>query len=250
MSRVSALKVRVFATCRLRFRYQYVDRVKARLRPADTAGSLVHRVLCDIYAKVPRDERNEPKLIALFEEGWGALSPNYFRVPGGVEMHREASLSQLRNFARVFGLDREPLEVEPYFQVQIDDETTLFGRLDRIDEEPDRTLHIIDYKGGTQPGEIDPDQLRLYALLAEMSMGRTVSKASFWYLDDGTSWTMDLDKDEKRRTREGLLVTVQDMERVAEFPPTIGPHCEFCPYYKVCEFKPEIDHRAEREGWW
>jgi RecB family exonuclease len=248
MSRVSALKVRVFATCRLRFRYQYVDKAKARLRPADTAGSLVHRVLCDIYSKVPREERSEEKLIAMFEEGWQALSPNYHRVPG-VEAHREASLTQLHNFARVFGLDREPLEVEPYFQVQIDNETTLFGRLDRIDEEPDRTLHIIDYKGGTQPDEIDPDQLRLYALLAEMSMGRTVSKASFWYLDDGTAWTMDLDEDDKRRAREELLVTVQEMEAVEEFPPTIGPHCDFCPYYKVCEFKAEIDSRREREGW-
>ena len=51
MARVSPLKVRVFETCRLRFHYQYVDRdesrVRPRLRPADTAGSLVHRVLCD-----------------------------------------------------------------------------------------------------------------------------------------------------------------------------------------------------------
>lgn len=248
MSRVSALKVRVFATCRLRFRYQYVDKVKARLRPADTAGSLVHRVLCDVFSKVPKEERTEATLFRLFEEGWEALSPGYHRVPG-VEVHREASRNQLANFVRVFGLENEPLMVEPYFQVALDEETTLFGRLDRIDEEPDGTLHIIDYKGGTQPDEIDPDQLRLYAILAEMSLERIVSKASFWYLDDGTAWTMDLDDDDKRRTRESLLVTVQEMEDVTDFPPTIGPHCEYCPYYKVCEVKSEIDSHREREGW-
>ena len=65
MPRVSALKARVFGTCRLRFRYQYVDKVRARLRPADTAGSLVHRVLCDFFTKVPPAERNEKMEIRL-----------------------------------------------------------------------------------------------------------------------------------------------------------------------------------------
>lgn len=248
MARVSALKVRVFATCRLRFRYQYVDKRKALLRPADTAGSLVHRVLCDVFQKVPREERSEEKLIGLFEEGWQALSPGYHRVPG-VEAHREASLQQLHNFARIFGLDNEPYQVEPYFQVEIEDGVTLFGRVDRIDEEPDRTLHIIDYKGGTQPDEIDSGQLRLYAILAEESLGRTVSKASFWYLDDGAAWTMGLSEEDKRSARQELMVAVREMDETTEYPPTIGPHCPHCPYYKLCEAKPEIEMRRAREGW-
>ena len=54
MFRLSPLRVRVFNACRLRYRYQYVDKLPARLRPADTAGSLVHNILCDYFAKVPR----------------------------------------------------------------------------------------------------------------------------------------------------------------------------------------------------
>ena len=103
MPRVSALKARVFGTCRLRFRYQYVDKARARLRPADTAGSLVHRVLCDFFTKVPQAERNAKTLTRLFEEGWTALSAGYHRIPG-VEVHHEASLHQLANFARYFDL--------------------------------------------------------------------------------------------------------------------------------------------------
>ena len=40
MTRYSPLRFRVFDTCRLRYRYQYVDKARAYLRPADTAGSL------------------------------------------------------------------------------------------------------------------------------------------------------------------------------------------------------------------
>src|SRR6185369_14643686 len=102
---------------------------------------------------------------------------------------------------------------------------TLFGRLDRLDEEPDGTLHIIDYKTGTQHEEIDPKQLIFYALLVEAKLHRAVSKASFWYLDDGSNWTTDFSDEDKRRARQELLATVQAMESIRDFPPTIAPHC-------------------------
>jgi putative RecB family exonuclease len=184
----------------------------------------------------------------MFRDGWQALTPNYHRI-AGVEQHYEASLHQLNNFSTKFDLDAEPFMVEPYFQADVAPGVTLFGRLDRLDEEPDGTLHIIDYKTGTQPEEIDPKQLIFYALLVEAKLGRTVSKASFWYLDDGTVWTTDFSDEDKRRARDDLLATVQAMEDVHDFPPTIAPHCAFCPYLKVCEFRTEIAETRAREGW-
>ncbi|HEY5638806.1 MAG TPA: PD-(D/E)XK nuclease family protein [Dehalococcoidia bacterium] len=248
MPRVSALKVRVFATCKLRFRYQYVDKLRARLRPADTAGSLVHRVLCDFFTKVPPADRNAETLARLFEEGWTALSAGYHRVPG-VEVHHEASLHQLANFARCFDLSARPLMVEPYFQEEVAPGVTLFGRLDRLDEEADRTLHVIDYKGGAQPEEIDPQQLRIYALLAARALERSVSKVSFWYLDDGTEWTEGLADGDCETTLAGVLAMVQAMDAVTTFPPTVGRHCAGCPYLYACEVRDEVAARREREGW-
>ncbi len=248
MTRVSALKVRVFGTCRLRFRYQYVDKLRARLRPADTAGSLVHRVLCDFFTKVPPAERSEETLVRLFEEGWAALSAGYHRIPG-VEVHREASLRQLANFARCFDLSAKPLMAEPYFQEEVAPSVTLFGRLDRIDEEADGTLHVIDYKGGGRPEEIDSQQLLIYALLAERTLKREVSNVSFWYLDDGTKWTTDFGAGDGQRTLDAVLATVREMEGVTAFPPSIGGHCAGCPYLHACEVRDEIAARRRREGW-
>jgi len=252
MQRISPLKVRVFGTCRLRYRYQYVDkdagRVKPRLRPADTAGSLVHRVLFNFFSKVPEWQRNREKLFDMFEVGWKALAPGYHRVPG-VEVHHENSIRQLENFCDKFGIDAKPFLVEPYFQVEVEPGVLLFGRVDRLDEEPDGTLHIIDYKGGTEPEEIDPSQLALYAILVEAKLERTVSRASFWYLDDGSTWTMDFSEEDKRRAREELLATAREMDTVNDFPPTIGPHCAMCPYLKVCAVSDEIAEARAREGW-
>lgn len=248
MLRVSPLRVRVFQACRLRYRYQYVDRLPARLRPSDTAGSLVHRVLCDFFSKVPREERTEDRLLSMFEEGWQALSPRYRRIPGVEDLHR-AGAQQLRRFARQHDLTAEPFLVEPYLQVEVAPGIVLFGRVDRIDREPDSTLHIVDYKTGAQPDEVDAGQLRLYAIMAEEKLDIPVSRLSFWYLDDGETWTAALSDEEKRTIRDELLSVAREMVAVTDFPPTIGPHCGHCPYLHACEYRGEVERRRAAEGW-
>jgi len=248
MPRISPLKVRVFGACRLRYRYQYLDKARPRLRPGDTAGSLVHRVLCDFFSKVPAEERSRERLLEMFEDGWEALSIRYRRMPGADQLRR-AGRQQLENFAEIFDLRARPFLVEPYFQVEIEPDIVLFGRVDRIDEEPGGSLHIIDYKTGSHPDEVEAGQLTFYAIMVEDNLGRPVTRLSFWYLDDGQVWTTELTDDEKRQARAELLATVQEMQTVTEFPPTIGPHCGHCPYYHTCEFRDEIDRRREAEGW-
>ena len=248
MARYSPLRFRVLDTCRLRYRYQYIDKARAYLRPGDTAGSLVHRVLCDFFSKMSLEERTEERLLGMLEEGWDALAPSYKRVPG-VEAFHAAATTQIRNFAANFDLAAKPYAVEAYLQVDVAPGVTLFGRMDRIDEEPDGTLHIIDYKMGTQPDEIDTKQLLLYAIMVEQELTKTVSKASFWYLDDGQVRTTNLDQADKRRAFDEMLAAARDMETIDEFPPTIAPHCAHCPYLKGCEFRGEIAARREGEGW-
>ena len=248
MFRLSPLRVRVFNACRLRYRYQYVDKLPARLRPADTAGSLVHNILCDYFAKVPREERDEKRLIDMFEERWAALSPRYLRMPGVEELH-DHSLGALRRFARRENLAAEPFQVEAYVQVQIAPEVTLFGRMDRIDEEADGSLHIIDYKTGSHPGDVDASQLHLYAIMVERKLERTVSRASFWYLDDGSVWTAGLTAADKERALAGALAAVKEMQSEERFEPTVARHCAGCPYLYACAVRGEVAQRRQAEGW-
>lgn len=248
MFRLSPLRVRVFNTCRLRYRYQYVDKLQARLRPSDTAGTLVHNVLCDFFAKVRREERSEERLVDMFEGRWAALSPRYLRMPGVQELH-DRSREALRRFARREDLGVEPLQVEAYVQVRIAPDVTLFGRMDRIDEEPDRTLHIVDYKTGSHPGDVDASQLHLYAIMVERKLERTVSRASFWYLDDGSVWTTALTPQDKERALSGALAAVREMQREERFEPVVAPHCAHCPYLYTCAAREEIAQRRQAEGW-
>ena len=248
MFRLSPLRVRVFNACRLRYRYQYVDKLPARLRPADTAGSLVHNILCDFFAKVLPEERDEKRLIDMFEARWAALSPRYLRMPGVEELH-DRSLGALRRFAQRENLAAEPFRVEEYVQVRIAPDVMLFGRMDRIDEEADGSLHVIDYKTGSHPGDVDASQLHLYAIMVERKLERTVSLASFWYLDDGAVWTADLTAADKERALSGALAAVTEMQSEERFEATVAPHCAGCPYLYACAMRDEIARRRQAEGW-
>jgi RecB family exonuclease len=232
----------------LRYRYQYLDRIPARLRPADTAGSLVHRVLADFFSKISRDERNAEHLMRLFHAGWEALSPKYLRMKG-VEYLRERAVHQLEMFARTADLKAEPLAVEPYFQVEAAPGVTLFGRVDRIDETPDGSLHLIDYKTGADADEVDARQLRLYAIMAEESLGKPVTKLSFWYLDESRISTEDFSDEERRGSRAELLTAIDQMEQTTEFLAKIGRHCGYCPYLNACSERHAIARLREAEGW-
>jgi RecB family exonuclease len=184
----------------------------------------------------------------MFDENWNALSPRYLQMDG-VEALRLESRSQLKRFANGHDLSAEPLRVEEYAEVELAPGTVLFGRMDRIDEEPDGTLQVIDYKTGSQPDEIDPDQLRLYAIMVEQKLERLVSKASFWFLDDGTTWTINLTAEDKTNVRNEFLATVREMLDVTDFPATPGRHCRHCPYLHACAYRVEINDRLESGEW-
>lgn len=62
------------------------------------------------------------------------------------------------------------------------DNIILMGNMDFVGECPDGTLHVVDFKTGAKDEE-SPLQLYIYSILAESNLQRSVSKASFWYLD-------------------------------------------------------------------
>ncbi len=248
MFKVSPLRLRVFRSCRLRYRYQYVERRKARLRIQDTAGSCVHNVLSEFLQKLPPLERTEERLLAMFDKRWAALSPRYLAMPGVPQLGSGAR-AQLRRFAQRQDLSRQPFLIEAYFETHLAPDIVLFGRIDRVDEEADGSLHIIDYKTGSAPAEIDADQLRLYAVIIQDNLERPVSRASFWYFDDGQVWTAELHQHDNVHVKEEALALSLEMQNVAEFPATIGPHCAYCPYLQMCERRDEIAQRRQAGGW-
>jgi len=90
----------------------------------------------------------------------------------------------------------------------------LNGKVDFIGEQPDGSLHILDFKTGSKD-EDDPTQLYIYAILAESNLGKPVSKISYWYLDrDSTPKEAVLDPLEEKL--EWLKNKAKEIEEAAK----------------------------------
>jgi len=248
MLKLSPLRLRVFRRCKLRYRYQYVDRLPPRPGPQDVVGALVHATLRDFFAYVPVHDRDVERLVTLLSEKWEAL---VFRLGSPVEREawRQRAEAQMRRFSHQHDLSLRPLALEAYYEVPVSDQVTLVGRIDRVDEEPDGGLHLIDYKTAARPPEVDVDQLYLYAIMLERKLLRPLRRASYFYLEEGDVWSIYPTREELAESLSQALATAEGMAAEQDFLATVGRHCAGCPYLAVCAQRDKIAQLRQEEGW-
>ena len=110
------------------------------------------------------------------------------RRPTSTSCTRTQGLTQLIEFleaARSIPAD-QVLHTEESFEIKIG-ETTVAGRIDRIDRRPDGTVAIVDYKTGKARDQEDADeslQLSLYAIAAQEKWGYDVGALIFHNLEE------------------------------------------------------------------
>jgi len=248
MLKLSPLRLRVFRRCKLRYKYQYVDRLPPRPSPQDVVGALVHATLRDFFAYVPVHDRDVERLATLLNEKWQAL---VFRLgsPAEREAWRQRAEAQMRRFSHQHDLSIRPLALEAYYEVPVSDQVTLVGRIDRVDEEPDGGLHLIDYKTGARPPGVDVDQLCLYAIMLERKLLRPLRRASYFYLEEGDVWSIYPSREELEESLSQALATAESMAAEQDFLATIARHCAGCPYLAVCVQRDIIAQLRQEEGW-
>jgi putative RecB family exonuclease len=112
---------------------------------------------------------------------------------------------------------------------------TLIGTLDRVDELPDGSLRIVDYKTSRTPPQ-DPDtfQLDLYQLGLAAKTGRLAEQIVFEYLRHGVQRAVTIDDRNLRRTLERVEAVVALVEGDDALLPQPGEHCRRCDYDAYC----------------
>jgi putative RecB family exonuclease len=134
--------------------------------------------------------------------------------------------------------------VEASFEKEITPGLVLHGRIDRVDLQADRTLHIIDYKTGNTPESSDWTQLYLNALVLSRKTPYPVSKASFIYLSSGLVDTAPIEGSVLDKARWDLLLMARAIGGGKSFRPQPGVVCRRCDFRPIC---PERMKRGKKE---
>lgn len=234
-ARLSASAVASYDICPLQFKLEREWRIPREVPAAMQYGATMHRVLRAYYDSVRFGRPySEEALIELFRTDLGRarIQDRYQH-----DLYETQGVDQLRQFVRASQSAPIPevLHAEEAFEVRIGN-TTVAGRIDRIDRAANGSVVITDYKTGKPQSQEDADeslQLSVYALAAREKWGYRVDQLVFHNLLENVAVI-------SRRTDvqlEGARLKVDEVAQniaAGNFKAKPGFYCAFCPYRNLC----------------
>ncbi len=240
-----------FMACPLMYRFRTIDRLPEAPSPDALRGTLVHKVLEDLF-DLPALDRTPERAGGMLEPTWEALLE---AEPGLAEMFGEAGpdfsawlMSARTVLDRYFELEDprrlEPADRELYVEALLDSKLLLRGFVDRIDVTPDGRIRLVDYKTGASPGVGYEAkalfQMRFYALVVWKLRGIVPSMLQLIYLGNGEVLRYEPDEDDLRATArkvEAVWAAIRRAQESGDWQPSPSRLCDWCSFHQFCPTK-------------
>jgi len=237
-----------FMTCPLLYRFRTIDKLPEPFSPDAVRGTLIHKVLEDLFDlaaedRTPEQARDllvptweqlleaEPELAEMFT-GEGAVVADWLAGCRTV-LDRYFQLEDPRRL--------EPAERELYVETVLDSKLLLRGFVDRLDVAPDGALRVVDYKSGRAPSEGWEAkalfQMKFYALVLWRTRGVVPAMLQLVYLGSGELVRYVPDE-------QDLLATERKVEAIwraialatasRDWRPRRSRLCDWCAHQAIC----------------
>lgn len=233
----------MFTSCPQQYKFTYIDDLAKEYKtpkPYLTMGAHVHNALKDFYEQLEPEDRTYARLEEILRRRWTenrrGFSSREDEAKWGVK-----ALSMLRLYVHRMDMSQTPVMLEDYYDMEVDSNLKLLGRIDRADALDDGTLHVIDYKTGRyKPEDVNDLQLILYAMIVSHGEKKPVTKASYLYLQTMEWHTVEIDQDVAEAAIEDVKEQVDAIRNEKEFAPEINQYCGSCDFLTICPKQQEI----------
>jgi putative RecB family exonuclease len=260
MSTYSPSKLSVFETCPLRYKLSYIDRIKRDIdRIEYFLGSRVHEVLEKLYLDLKYKKVNSlDDLLGYYDELWKKnwhddikiaketyTAENYYQI--GVDcISSYHKRYQPFDQATVVGIEKNLSGI-------ITGGHQIMGFADRIDQFPDGSYEIHDYKTSAHlPNQaaLDEDrQLALYHLMLKNEWCDVKEVALVWHYlafdKELRSFRTDEQLDELIGQTLETIRSIEKAEETGDFPAIESALCDWCDYPDLC---PKRKHLVQVEA--
>jgi putative RecB family exonuclease len=240
-----------FLACPLLYRFRTIDRLPEPPSPDAVRGTVVHKVLEDLF-DAPAAERTPERAGDMLAPTWELLleaDPALAEMFGGEGPDLAAWLVSCRTVLdRYFDLEDprrlEPAERELYVEALLDSKLLLRGFVDRVDVAPDGRIRVVDYKTGRSPGEGYEAkalfQMKFYALVLWRLRGVVPSVLQLVYLGNGEILRYEPDEDDLRATErkvEAVWRAIRLAQETGDWRPSPSRLCDWCSFHQFCPTK-------------
>jgi putative RecB family exonuclease len=237
-----------FMNCPLLYRYRTIDRLPEEPSPDALRGTLVHKVLEDLF-DLPAPSRTPDVARDLLVPTWDTLlaaEPVLAEMFAGEGPDVAEWLGSCREVLdRYFTLEDprrlEPAERELYVEALLESRLLLRGFVDRLDIAPDGAIRIVDYKSGRSPGEWFEAkalfQMKFYALVIWRTRGVLPAMLQLVYLGNAEMLRYVPDEADLLATErkvEAIWQAIRRAEESGDWRPSPSRLCDWCSFHELC----------------
>lgn len=259
---LSPSRISDFTGCPLKFRYRNIDRLPERPGVEAFRGTVVHKVLEDLFDQ-PREARTAEFALGDVQRAFELMVTEQpdarFAIDAALAWPADgapaspeaiaAFLAALPVFLERYFVVEDPTVFDPthrerYVRSQVDDDLWLHGFVDRIDVAPTGEVRIVDYKTGRMPGVPYQDkalfQLMCYAWMWEQEHDTPVRRLLMLYLGSGERLVRDPRRQDIESARETVRTVWTAMKRAndtATWQAKPSKLCDWCSFQTRCPAK-------------
>lgn len=242
---LSAGKFELYRHCPRKYAFQYVERRSGPRSPSQGPSphlafdGILHQTMRDFFRSSTLQEScTQEKLLQLLDRAWTA--GNFPRGPEEPVFRADAEAG-LRTWFERFIAPGDPLPspivLDEPFTTELHG-ITYSGRFDRVDQLPDGTLEIIDYKSGKPPqgGEAElraNPALWLLFSAGEKIFRKQIARVTLLFLRESRGFSLDYHPVEIDEARRALLNAAESIFK-RSFPPQRSGLCRFCDFRERC----------------
>jgi DNA helicase-2/ATP-dependent DNA helicase PcrA len=224
-----------YRSCPQKFLFSRSWSLKEGPKAVLTFGSVMHTTIKRFVDQLRKGVKLPFTEVArIFETEWTSAG---FEDDYQEKGYKQDGLEQLRAFhASMLEVPPKVLELEKSFELPLENNVTIIGRMDQVNSLGRKDVEIVDYKTGKPKKDADAKkdlQLSLYALAAKEIFEWNPVRLVFCYLQNNQTLVTTRDAKQLDEAQKIVLEAAADI-RAGEFPPKPGFICRNCAYKPIC----------------
>ncbi|MGA8408787.1 MAG: ATP-dependent DNA helicase [Candidatus Acidiferrales bacterium] len=246
---LSASAIDAYDRCPLRYMFQYVWSIRGGPHAMATFGNVMHTTIKELVGEMSKRRKiSFADVAAIYDREWSAAGyiDDYHE-----EEYRKAGREQLAAFHQTYtAAPADVLYQEKTFELPLEHDVIVTGRMDQVNRIAGDKVEIIDYKTGKPKDEkaaAKDLQLGVYALAAREVLDLDPVRLVFYNLMTNEAVAATRDAKALKETKE-KIAEVADQIRAREFSAKPGFGCGFCDYKPLCPAHEQLIAIKPRRG--